>query len=146
MISKDDLRFNCAESIIIRVNEGRPLLGLGPAVMRIASGFGGGVGGWGSVCGAVSGAVMALGLIHGTEGTETVDEFSRKRDHQREMSQRFLAAFEEEFGTVNCMDLLGVDRRTEEGKIKYDEMKARGETHCGEYVEWASSQMLKILK
>jgi len=113
--------------------------------MRIASAFGGGVGGWGSVCGAVSGAVMALGLIHGTDGPETADDFKRKRDHQRELSQRFLASFEEKFGTVNCMDLLGVDRRTEEGKNKCDEMRARGETHCGEYVEWASSHMLKIL-
>jgi len=146
MISKDDLRFNCAESAIIRVNDGYPLPGFGPAVMRIASGFGGGVGGWGSVCGAVSGAIMVLCLINGTEGTETADDFKRKRDHQRELSQKFLAAFEEKFGTVNCMDLLGVDRRTEEGRIKYDEMKARGETHCGEYVEWASSYMLEILK
>jgi len=44
------------------------------------------------------------------------------------------------------MDLLGVDRRTEEGKQRYEEMKERGETHCGEYVEWASSYILKMLK
>ena len=37
------------------------------AIPRIATPFGGGIGGRGEVCGAVTGAVMAIGLKHGRE-------------------------------------------------------------------------------
>jgi len=47
--------------------------------MRIASAFGGEISSSGSVCGTVSGAAMALGLIYGTNGDETADIFSDKR-------------------------------------------------------------------
>jgi C_GCAxxG_C_C family probable redox protein len=111
MISKGDLRFNCCESVLIRIDRESPLPGFDNDVMRIASAFGGGVAGWGSVCGAVSGVAMALGLIYGTDGDEHPDEFQGKRDRLRDKTQRFLRVFEEEFGSVNCMNLLGVDRR-----------------------------------
>jgi len=145
MISKKGLRFNCAESTLLRINDRAPLPGLDPAVMRIISGFGGGVAGWGSACGAVSGAVTALGLLYGTEGNEAPDEFQERRARLRELAQGFLASFERKFGSVNCMDLLGVDRRTEEGRRRYDELKKQGAFHCDEYVEWASEKIIGTL-
>jgi len=145
MISKGDLKFNCCESSLLRIDEACPLPGFGRPILRIASNFGGGVGGWGSVCGAVSGSNMALGLLHGTEGTETPDEFESKREALRGAAQGFMRAFEAEFGSVNCMDLLGVDRRTEEGKKRYEEMKERGETRCEEYVKWAVDRIIEMI-
>jgi C_GCAxxG_C_C family probable redox protein len=145
MISKGDLRFNCCESVLIRIDRESPLPGFDNDVMRIASAFGGGVAGWGSVCGAASGAAMALGLINGTDGDEHPDEFQGKRDRLRDKTQRFLRVFEEEFGSVNCMNLLGVDRRTEEGRRRYDELKAQGVFRCGEYVKWAADKALEML-
>lgn len=145
MISKGDLRFNCCESVLIRIDRENPLPCFETDVMRIASTFGGGVAGWGSVCGAASGAAMAIGLIYGTDGNEHPDEFQGKRDRLRDKTQQFLRAFEEEFGSVNCMDLLGVDRRTEEGKRRYDELKAQGAFRCGEYVEWTAEKVLEML-
>jgi C_GCAxxG_C_C family probable redox protein len=146
MIEKDGLRFNCCESVIIRINEKHPLPGFGSDVMRIASNFGGGVAGWGSACGAVTGAVMAFGLIMGTEGDENPDDFKVKRDRMRALTQVFMKAFEEKWGNVGCYGLLGVNTRTPEGKARYDEMKARGETHCDEYVKWAADKVLTILR
>ena len=145
MITRDENKFNCCESVIIRVDDGHPIPGFGPEALRIASGFGGGVAGWGSVCGAASGAVMALALLHGTDGGETSDIFKARRDWLRKLSQEFLRSFEREFGSVNCMDLLGVDRRTEEGKRRYDELKAKGVFRCSEYVAWAAERVLKML-
>lgn len=145
MITKNDLEFNCCESTIMRVDEGHPLPGFDLNVTRIASAFGGGLGGWGSACGAVSGVVMALGLIYGTEGNEIPDEFKERRMRLRDMAQEFMAAFEKEFRSVNCMDLLEVDRRTEEGKRRYEELKEQGVFHCGEYVEWAVERILQML-
>jgi len=64
----------------------------------------------------------------------------------RALTQVFNNAFEEKWGNVNCYGLLGVNTRTPEGKARYEEMKARGETHCEEYVEWAAEKVLSILR
>jgi C_GCAxxG_C_C family probable redox protein len=145
MIARDGKRFNCCESALILIDEGHPLTGFEPNIMKAASSLGGGVGGWGSACGAATGAVIALGLAHGTDGDETLEKFLDKRGHLREMSQVLLKEFEDAFGSLNCMDLLGVDRRTEEGKARYTELKAQGLVKCDDYIDWAVKRALKIL-
>ena len=107
--------------------------------MMAASSFGGGVGGWGSACGAVTGAVIALALVHGTDGEETLEQFKANRGRLREASQFFLKDFEDAFGSVNCMDLL------EEGKARYAELKAQDLVHCDDYVDWAAKRTLETL-
>jgi C_GCAxxG_C_C family probable redox protein len=146
MISKGDVRFNCCESTLIRVDDKKPLSGFGDPVMRIASNFGGGVAGWGSACGAVTGAAMAIGLLMGTNGTEDAKTYEEKRERMRDITQKFNQAFEEEWGHINCYDLLGVNTRTPEGKERYEEMKARVETKCANYVEWASEKILEMVE
>ena len=138
MISEGELRFNCCESTLKRVNKAKPLPGFDSDIMRIASGFGGGIGGWGSACGAVSGAAMALGLVYGSNGDEEVKSFKDKKAELREVTREFLGAFQSEFGSVNCQDLLGVNRHTEEGRKRYAELSGTGVFRCNEYVEWAS--------
>ncbi|MCI7002738.1 C-GCAxxG-C-C family protein [uncultured Methanobrevibacter sp.] len=61
----------------------------------------------GEVCGACTGAIMALGLKYG--------ENKSKSD---EMCVKFLDSFKKENGSYICRDLLDCDIRTEEG-IKY---------------------------
>ena len=145
MLSRGENKFNCCESVLMKVDTEKSLPGFTPEVMRIASNFGGGVSGWGTVCGAVSGACMSLGLEYGTEGDEPATVYSEKREKQRNSTKRFLKAFEDKWGHVNCFDLLGVDFNTPEGKIKYDAMKEAGETHCSEYVLWASEKIIEML-
>ncbi len=145
MITRGENKFNCCESALIRVDEAKPLPGFDTDVMRLASNFGGGGAGWGSLCGAVSGSVMAVGLLLGTEGTESPEEFHSKRAKMREITQEIMQEFESRWGHVNCYDLLGVNTRTPEGKQKYELMKERGETHCAEYVEWAAEKVLEAL-
>ena len=145
MIVRDGKRFNCCESALMMIHEGHPLPGFESNIMKAASSLGGGVGGWGSACGAATGAVIALGLVHGTDGEETLIEFKDKRGHLREVSQVILKDFEEAFGSVNCMDLLGVDRRTKKGKARYDEMKAQGLVKCDDYIAWAAKRALETL-
>jgi len=145
MISRGDLKLHCCESTLLRIHNGKSLPGFDEDVMRIASGFAGGVGGWGMVCGAVSGSVMAMGLLHGCEGTETPDTYEEKRMGLRRRAQKLMKAFEEEFGSVNCMDLLVVDRRTDEGKRQLEALRAQGVLPCDEYIEWAAHKTLDIL-
>ncbi|MCX5857368.1 MAG: C-GCAxxG-C-C family protein [Deltaproteobacteria bacterium] len=58
------LGYNCAEcvteAVLTLVDTGLP-----PEVKKLATGFGGGVGLYGDTCGAVAGAVLAVGAVHG---------------------------------------------------------------------------------
>jgi C_GCAxxG_C_C family probable redox protein len=145
MIVRDGKRFNCCESALIMIDDGHPLPSFESNIMKAASSLGGGVGGWGSACGAATGAVIALGLAYGTDGEEALEEYTVKRERLREVSQVLLREFEDEFDSVNCMDLLGVDRRTEEGKARYAEIKAQGLVKCDDYVIWCAKRTLEIL-
>jgi len=145
MISRGGARFNCCESVLKRIDEACRLQGINPSVMRIASNFGGGVAGWGSICGAVSGAAMALGLVYGTSGDEAGDEFTEKRTKMRALTQELMKAFEGEWGHIDCYGLLGFNTRTPEGKARYDKLKAEGLLHCDEYVRWAAGKSLELM-
>ena len=58
----------------------------------------------GEVCGACTGALMALGLKYG-----------ESKEKSNEVCKRFLDEFEKENGSYICNDLLGCDIRTPEG-------------------------------
>ena len=146
MIKRDEKGFNCCESALIRIDAEHSLPGFDKDIMKVASGFGGGVGGGGSICGAVSGGVMAFGLLYGTDGTEDPEEYDRKRSELRKLQQDYFRAFEADYGSINCMDLLGVDRRTEEGNKRYQELQTQGAFDCGKYVDWAVEKALAMLK
>ena len=78
-------------------------------IRRIAFGFAGGLGNTGAVCGAVVGAVMAIGLKRGR--ADTMEEGLRELAVARE----FRRLFETEMETINCRELTGADLTTEEG-------------------------------
>ncbi len=78
-------------------------------IPRIAFGFAGGIGNTGAVCGAVAGAVMAIGLK--TEKGDTLDEALRNLAFAQEFRRRFEAEME----TINCRELTGADLSTPEG-------------------------------
>ena len=78
-------------------------------IPRIASCFGGGIGNTGAVCGAVSGAVMAIGLKK--ERGDTMEEMLGTLA----VAQEFRRRFEAEMKTINCRELTGADLTTPEG-------------------------------
>ncbi len=78
-------------------------------ITRIAFCFAGGIGNTGAVCGAVSGAVMAIGLKK--ERGDTMEESL----HTLAVAQEFRRRFEAEMETINCRELTGTDLRTPEG-------------------------------
>jgi C_GCAxxG_C_C family probable redox protein len=80
---------------------------------RIAFGFAGGIGNTGAVCGAVAGAVMAIGLKLGR--AETMDEGLRRLAAVQEFRRRFEAEMED----ISCRELTGADLTTEEGLEQY---------------------------
>ena len=62
-------------------------------ISRIASCFAGGIGNTGAVCGAVAGAVMAIGLKK--ERADTMEEGLRKLAVAQEFRRRFEAEMED---------------------------------------------------
>ena len=78
-------------------------------IPRIASGFAGGIGNTGAVCGAVVGAVMAIGLKK--DRGDTMEDWLRLSS----VAQEFRRRFEAEMGTISCHELTGVDLSTDEG-------------------------------
>jgi C_GCAxxG_C_C family probable redox protein len=146
MIVKGELRFNCCESVVMMVHEKHPLPGFDDSVMRIASNFGGGVAGWGEICGALSGAAMAIGLTYGTDGRESLKAFDEKKAKERKITQDLLRDFSAKWGHVDCGGLLGCPNCDPEKRMKrYDELKAKGQNHCDEYVEWAAAKTLELI-
>jgi C_GCAxxG_C_C family probable redox protein len=79
---------------------------------KLTRAFGSGMG-MGRECGAVTGALMILGLKIQEAPSEKETRF-RVYDQVKE----FVRLFEEKRGTIICKDLLGVDLGTPEGRDK----------------------------
>jgi C_GCAxxG_C_C family probable redox protein len=98
--------YNCAQAVFSIF---APQLGLDEkTALKLASPFGGGVARRGEVCGAVSGALLALGL---KEGAET----PAGKDHIYALAGEFLRRFEAGHGSLLCRELLGFDIGTPAG-------------------------------
>ncbi|MBN2229314.1 MAG: C-GCAxxG-C-C family protein [Candidatus Thorarchaeota archaeon] len=143
MEEKDGRSFNCAESVVIRVHRDRPLPGFSDSCMKVASNLGGGVAGFGEICGAVSGAVMSLSLLFGTTGSEQIDEFKAQRTKSREAIKLFLQNFTDDWGSVRCSSLKAMD----DGKAPQEGAHRIGtppRNLCDTYVDWAVKKIISV--
>ncbi len=82
-------------------------------IPRIATAFGGGIGGSGSVCGALVGAVMAIGVRYGRQ------EPSERDARAYVLTQELRRRFEAEMGQIECRALTGMDLTTREGVKRF---------------------------
>ena len=116
-------------------------LGLDPdTAKKIACGFGAGISKTGNICGAVSGAIMVIGLKYG----KTIQGDDAATEKTRALVREFMQEFTERHGSVNCTELLGYNLS------KPDEYeKARDSrlfvTKCPELVADAVAILEKIL-
>ena len=108
--------YNCAQAILYAYG---PELGLdGETALKVATGLGGGMGGRGEICGAVTGGILALGLKYGRGGQE--EKSVAQLAYQK--TGELMAAFERVHGTCTCRVLLdGCDLRTPEGMKRFRE-------------------------
>lgn len=128
--------YNCAQSVLFAFLDESKISK--DVALKIACGFGAGYGRMQEVCGAVSGAIMALGLEYGrgeTEENEITEEMFQK-------TQDFIASFKDKHGSIICRELLnGCDLRTKEGRAEFEEKDLFNNT-CIKCVETA----VRILK
>ena len=102
-------KFHCSQSVLVAVAEE---LGLSEEqALKLGACFGGGMC-KGEVCGACTGALMALGLKYGQTAVDDLE--SRKKTN--DITVRFMDLFKKENGSYICKELLGCDLATSEGK------------------------------
>lgn len=143
METRNGLSFNCAESVILQVNDRSPLFDFDVSHMRVASVLGGGIAGCGEVCGAASGGVICIGLMLGSEGNEPKDEFTTRRERARGLVKTLVEDFERAWGSVECRTLRAMDRgeRDPKGNLRTEPLGGL----CDEYVKWSSRRVNQIL-
>lgn len=102
-------RSGCAETTLVVLQE---TFGLPQAAdSSVAMAFSGGVAWSGGLCGALSGAAMAVGRQAGSHEADRAAAKARARCRVAALLDEFRA----EFSSTSCRDLLGLDISTEEG-------------------------------
>ncbi len=100
---------NCAEAVLKAFLDAGLAPDFPPEVVALSSGFGGGIGMTKHTCGAVSGAVMAVGTLRGRSNPlakETLPE--RVKEIQQEVYPVFHSLVEDfikQYGSITCSDL-----------------------------------------
>lgn len=128
--------FNCAQSVLAVFSEDYGLSQ--ETALKVASGMGGGVR-RGEICGAVTGAVLTIGLKHGQSKAE--DKETKADCNQR--AEDFLREFEKRNGSVICRDILGCDLSKAEGRQQAQE-KGMFDTVCTQMVKNAVELLIEL--
>jgi C_GCAxxG_C_C family probable redox protein len=128
--------FVCSESVLMAMQN---YLGL-ERNPSIATGLGGGIGRKGSVCGAVTGAILAINLKYGRRKSEE-DNIKEKAFSK---ALEFYNKFEEKMGSAICYDIIQCDLKTEEGQKKFKENNLL-EEKCFKCVETSINILLDLI-
>jgi C_GCAxxG_C_C family probable redox protein len=76
------------------------------AALKISCPFGGGLGGYGRTCGALTGAMMVIGLKYGNTGVTDLD--AKKTTFEK--TRQLIETFENVHESTTCNELVGFDR------------------------------------
>jgi C_GCAxxG_C_C family probable redox protein len=106
--------------------------------LKLASGFAGGMR-FGKTCGAVTGAIMVLGLKYSGQNCETPEGRKKVYEAVCEFTQRF----EEMHGSTCCEVLIGCNVGTEVG-MRTAEEKRVFQTECPRFVQ-STAELLEIM-
>lgn len=123
---------NCSQSVFCAFAEE---LGMdAETAEKVSSGLGGGVGRMREVCGAVTGATLALGMKFGPDKAAVYEKV-----------QEFAAAFKAEMGSVVCRELLAGTGATTGGAPEARTAEYYRKRPCSEIVRFAADTVAKIL-
>lgn len=122
--------YNCAQSVVLSFAD--DLKFSRELAQKMAAGFGGGMGKQQETCGAVTGAIMVLGLLKGEDVNNNDELKASSYGAVKNLSRDFVA----EYKTTNCKDLIGCDLNTPEGSAKFKDEKIM-ENICADCVKKA---------
>lgn len=129
---------NCSQALLSTY--GRHY-GLDPEIaLKVSGAFGSGMG-MGETCGAVTGALMVIGLKHSKVSGSRL--FSKEKT--ADIAHEFMEKFKARHGTVVCRELLGCDVTTSKG-LKTAKQEKHFKKRCPEFVKDAAEILEEILK
>jgi len=135
---------NCAQAVISSFCEETGLSE--ETALLLSAPFGGGIARTRQTCGAVSGMLMVLGLTNGYSPFTDQETHAREKTRVYEEGQALIKAFEAEFGTSNCGELL-----KGEGKDTSPTPSPRTESYykkrsCADFVAFAAGLTEQYLR
>ncbi|MHA1987048.1 MAG: C-GCAxxG-C-C family protein [Promethearchaeota archaeon] len=130
--------FSCSQSIVSAYGTE---FGLDrEKALKISTGFGGGMGRLGGTCGAVTGAIMVIGLKY---GRVTIEDMESK-EKTYELVREFIDKFKEINGSTSCNKLLDCDINTSEG-VRHAMENNLFKTLCPDFVRTSAEILEKLL-
>ena len=129
--------YNCAQSVLKAVLEEKGIFF--DEAMSLSSGFGGGIAGEGRTCGAVSGAIMAIGVLNGLHSKDVV----KNKERTYKISSILIERLKTKFGSIQCYELIGVDMKDSEAKKAARERGVFSD-QCSEFVATAVRIVLDL--
>jgi C_GCAxxG_C_C family probable redox protein len=135
-----DNGYSCSQAVLLAFAD---ILNIDKeSTLKIASGFGGGMGRTRGVCGALTGGIMALGLITTQINPDsTINQPSKEKTYQQ--TAALLSQFEETFGSIQCRDLIDLDLRETAGWEK-TKGKIPLSSPCRQYVQYCIETVMKL--
>ena len=122
----------CSESRLRLLIE-RGVVNLPLEAVKLMSGLHGymnGQGDRGAFCGAINGAIAAMGAAFGR-----FEAGQSNRDLYR-MVEEFIVEFEKQFGSTKCIGLVGATQADRE----------EGQAQCAQYVLWAGEKAARLIE
>lgn len=128
----------CAESVLLALANASDIKS--ELLPKIASGFCGGMARTCGTCGAVTGAIMGIGLTLGRSNSDD------SMNSVYEATQRLISKFEELYGSRECHVLLGCNLGTSEGQKAFREnnLSERCIIYTGGAAEMAATIMADV--
>ena len=131
--------FNCSQSVF---SVFAPDFGISRDLsLRLASPLGAGIARRQETCGAVTGAILAIGLKYG-KGENGTDEDKKKAF---DISKKFISAFEAEFGSIECLKLLDNNYMDTEQGAAAIAASDMFRTRCANYVKYAVEKTEELM-
>jgi C_GCAxxG_C_C family probable redox protein len=109
--------------------------------LALAAPFGGGVAGQGEICGALTGALLALGEAGG-EAIATDPAAGSKAPPKRVLE--LIEAFRRAHGSILCRELTGCSFNTEAGQRSFEERELH-KNLCSNLVAFAATQVDEVM-
>ncbi len=130
--------FSCSQAILSTYGDryGLPR----SSALRVAGAFGAGMARMGETCGAVTGALMVIGLKYG----KSTPENDAAKEKTYSLVSEFCTRFRSRHESLVCRDLLGCDLSTAEGRA-YAQEHHLFELRCTEFVRTAADILDEIL-
>jgi len=130
--------FSCSQAVLVAF---APQFGMDrDLALKVSGAFGAGMGRMGDTCGAVTGAFMVIGLLHGR--TKAEDQETKEKAYA--LVAELADQFRQRNGSLACRELLGCDLGTPEGRQVAHDLGLSA-TRCVKFVRDAAEIVERIL-